>query len=298
MLCFSQRISRSDGINAMAPHLPQRSNRQGLLSHYLSQQRLLPPINAPSSTSTRPYHSVDTTIHSSRRSFSSPFSITPYTQPSQKTQLDRRSILLRAGIIALIVLLAFTAYYFWQISRTKLVIDNMAQQNVTTTDPTAVSQPPASASTDTAGSTTIQVYVVGAVKNPGIYTLDANARVYQLLKAAGGPLPEANLVALNLAAKLSDGQEVYVIKIGETPPTYQGGVPGISSQAGGNTIDNLTNINTASNEELRATLHVSSTTAQHIIDYRTNHGLYTSVDELLQVVSKAIYDKIKDEVTI
>src|ERR1700687_2799852 len=47
------------------------------------------------------------------------------------------------------------------------------------------------------GSGDIQVYVVGAVKHPGVYTLPAGARVYQLLQAAGGPLPKANLVALN-----------------------------------------------------------------------------------------------------
>ncbi len=52
--------------------------------------------------------------------------------------------------------------------------------------------------------------IVGAVRHPGVYTLPASARVYQLLQAAGGPLPNADLVALNMAAKLSDGQEVYV----------------------------------------------------------------------------------------
>ena len=49
------------------------------------------------------------------------------------------------------------------------------------------------------------MYVVGAVKNPGLYALATGARVYDLLQAAGGTLPKANLVAINMAAKLSDG---------------------------------------------------------------------------------------------
>jgi competence protein ComEA len=144
---------------------------------------------------------------------------------------------------------------------------------------------------------TITVYVVGAVKHPGVYTLPVDARVYQLLQAAGGPLPNANLVALNLAAKLSDGEEVYVVHIGETPPTYSGGVP----QPGpGNSTGNtqLININTASADEMRQALHISSATAQAIVNYRTQHGPFTSVEQLQQVVSQSIYDKIKDQVTV
>ena len=150
------------------------------------------------------------------------------------------------------------------------------------------------------GSGDIQVYVVGAVKHPGVYTLPAGARVYQLLQAAGGPLPKANLVALNLAATLTDGEEVYVTLIGEIPPTYMGGVPGPpgSNITGSPTTGQLVNINTASDAEMRQSLHLSSTTAQNIVNYRLQHGPFTSIDQLLQVVSRSIYDKIKTQVTV
>ena len=160
-----------------------------------------------------------------------------------------------------------------------------------------------SSTSTTKSSTTsgdIQVYVVGAVKHPGVYTLPPGARVYELLQAAGGPLPRANLVALNLAATLTDGQEVYVTLIGEIPPTYMGGVPG---PPGSNTTASpiagqLVNINTASVDEMRQSLHISATTAQSIVNYRLQHGPYTSVDQLLQAVSRSIYDKIKGQVTV
>ena len=154
-------------------------------------------------------------------------------------------------------------------------------------------------SSTTSGSGEIQVYVVGAVKHPGVYTLPAGARVYQLLQAAGGPLPKANLIALNLAATLTDGEEVYVTLIGEIPPTYMGGVPGPpgSNITGNPTAGQLVNINTASADEMRQNLRISSTTAQNIVNYRLQHGPFTSIDQLLQVVSRSIYDKIKTQVT-
>ena len=129
-------------------------------------------------------------------------------------------------IAALLVLgLAATIYFIWHTaSPTTTTIASSSSSNVSQQNFSAVS---------TSAPTTdgIRVYVVGAVKNPGIYTLASGSRVYDLLQAAGGPLPKANLVAINLAAKLSDGQEVYITQVGETPPTYSGGVPG----TGGNT---------------------------------------------------------------
>ncbi|HEV7236301.1 MAG TPA: ComEA family DNA-binding protein [Ktedonobacteraceae bacterium] len=153
-------------------------------------------------------------------------------------------------------------------------------------------------------SGSIRVYIVGAVKNPGVYTLTINARVYDLLQAAGGPQAKADLVTLNLAAKLTDGEEVYVTLVGEVPPTYLGGVPGpgatsgTPNASGTATTGQLVNINTASADDMRLNLHVSSTTAQNIVNFRLQHGPYTSVDQLLQVVSKSIYDKIKGQVTV
>lgn len=158
--------------------------------------------------------------------------------------------------------------------------------------------------TSSTSSGSIRVYIVGAVKHPGVYSLAINARVYDLLQAAGGPQAKADLVALNLAAKLTDGEEVYVTLVGEVPPTYMGGVPGPGPGSGTPnasstaTSGQLVNINTASADDMRLNLHVSSTTAQNIVNFRLQHGPYTSVDQLLQVVSKSIYDKIKGQVTV
>ncbi|GLV57153.1 hypothetical protein KDH_39910 [Dictyobacter sp. S3.2.2.5] len=144
-----------------------------------------------------------------------------------------------------------------------------------------------------ADSGNILVYITGAVAHPGVYTLSNQARVYQLLQAAGGPLPGANLTALNLATHLSDGQEIYVLHANETPVSSGSAASTATSTPGGKV-----NVNTASADELRQGLQISSTSAQKIVTYRLQHGPYLSVDTLSQVLSKTVYTKIKDLVTI
>lgn len=195
-------------------------------------------------------------------------------------------------VIAIIIALALVValYFIWHTPASTTPNPVITQQNFSGTSPNSNSSTGSYSTTN--GD--IHVYVVGAVKHPGVYTLPAGARVYQLLQAAGGALPNANLVALNLAAPLSDGEEVYVLMNGEVPPTNIGGATG----QGTATTGQLVNINTASADQLRQSLHVSSTTAQNIVNYRLQHGPYTSIDQLLQVVSKSIFDKIKGLVTI
>jgi len=184
-------------------------------------------------------------------------------------------------------------FFIWHPPTSTPSAPGITQQNFSGTSSNTASS--TGDSTSTSGD--IHVYVVGAVKHPGVYTLPAGARVYQLLQAAGGALSNANLVALNLAASLTDGEEVYVIVNGEIPPAYQGGVPGPGTN-GTATTGQPVNINTASVAEMHQNLHISSTTAQNIVNYRQQHGPYTSIDQLQQVVSKSIYEKIKNLVTI
>ena len=198
-------------------------------------------------------------------------------------------------IIAIIIVLALgvALYFIWRTPASTNPTPAITQQNFSGTSSNSSGSTGSSLTTN--GD--IQVYVVGAVKHPGVYMLPTGARVYVLLQAAGGALPNANLVALNLAAPLSDGEEVYVLVNGEKPPAYVGGVPGPGTN-GTATTGQLVNINTASADEMRQSLHISSATAQSIVNYRQQNGPYTSIDQLQQVVSKSIYDKIKGLITV
>ena len=262
-------------------------NQQGMLRrNFIAQQQTMPqPLVSPPQS----FPNVNLPITPL------PSSIAP-TSPAPVTPSTKKKKLSRIIAVLLVVGLVVAIYFIWHTSPTS-----------TTSTPTAsVSQQNFSSGGTSAPTTDgIKVYVVGAVKNPGLYTLATGARIYDLLQAAGGTLPKANLVAINMAAKLSDGQEVYVTLVGETPPTYVGGVPGPGTgntsggnTSGGNTSGQLVNINTASTDELSQSLHISKKSAQAIVDYRTQHGDYSSVDQLAQVVSSSIYNKIKASCTV
>ena len=263
----------------MLPTPPQQSSYQHSDPHAQTTYQFPQQQMMPQATTTNPLHPLSST--------------TPVPHP--RRQFSYKFMRIVAAVI--VVGLAIALYFIWSSPTTTPASPNITQQNISTSSFTTIATNTTTISS-TDGSGNIQVYVVGAVKHPGVYMLPADARVYQLLQAAGGPLPNTNLVALNMAAKLSDGQEVYVAAIGETPPANLAGVPGPGTGPSGTSTGQLININTASVDQMRLALHISSKTAQKIVDYRTQHGNYTSVDQLSQVVSKAVYDKIKDQVTV
>lgn len=139
------------------------------------------------------------------------------------------------------------------------------------------------------------VHVAGWVRHPGVYELRVGDRVVDALQAAGGPRQGAYLDALNLAAPLSDGQQVLVPRavpggagpIGGTGP----GPPGAPAKV---------NINTASPTELDTLPGVGEVIAQRIIDHRTEHGPFTSVDDLLDVsgIGEVTLEELRDLVTV
>jgi competence protein ComEA len=240
--------------------------------------------------------------------FTSPLPLdTPPTGLKAKfaTFLGKKGRVTRIVIVLLILIAVITICFTWfsspQNTSTSTDIQTTTTQNFSATKTSSktdsISMP------TTSNGSTIQVYIVGAVKRPGVYTLDTNARVYQALKDAGGPLANANLVAINLAASLKDGEEIYIPKVGEQMPTNMDGSNSSTGATTGSSFTSvstgaLVNINTASEAEMRQKLHVSAKTAQAIISYRLQHGNYISVDQLANAVSKTIYDRIKGMVTV
>jgi competence protein ComEA len=133
------------------------------------------------------------------------------------------------------------------------------------------------------------VDVVGKVAKPGVFTLPPGSRIVDAIAAAGGVLPHTDLTALDLARKLSDGQEIFV---GVPPPSgpaamSAGGVvgddTGVGAEAGGSTPDPIVDINSATEAELETLPGIGAVTAQKILDWRTQHGRFTSVTQLQQV---------------
>jgi len=214
----------------------------------------------------------------------------PATAPmSAQTTKNEQKKKNRPRVIAtgLVGLIALILYIVWQPT-------TPASQAVVSTQYTPGSKILTPGPTDTLSDTggNIQVYIIGAVQHPGVYKLAENARVYELVQAAGGALSSANAAVVNMAARLNDGQEIYIPHMGETPIAAMSGTTNSSNQAA------LVNVNTASTDQLRQSLSLSSKSAQDIVNYRLQHGPFSSVNALAQVVSKTIYDKIKDKVTV
>jgi competence protein ComEA len=121
------------------------------------------------------------------------------------------------------------------------------------------------------------VDVAGAVRKPGVYRMSPGARVEDALERAGGATARADLSQLNRAAKLEDGRQVLVPR----RPSRAASASAPATAAA--TPAQPVNLNTATLEQLDTLDGVGPATAQKIIDFRTAHGGFGSVDELDQI---------------
>jgi competence protein ComEA len=119
----------------------------------------------------------------------------------------------------------------------------------------------------------VVVDVTGAVRRPGVYRLPAGSRVDDAVKRAGGAGAGAELEAVNLAARLADGQQVVVPERG----------PAGATVAAGGEEEGPISLGTATVEQLDTIDGIGPVTAQDIVDFRDQHGGLASVDQLDQV---------------
>ncbi|MFF0016983.1 helix-hairpin-helix domain-containing protein [Streptomyces sp. NPDC005374] len=135
---------------------------------------------------------------------------------------------------------------------------------------------------NTAGSAgaVIVVDVSGKVREPGVHRLPTGSRVADALKAAGGVRPGTNTDALNRARFLVDGEQVVVGGPAAAPVAGSGPAPG-GGPVGAAAAP--VSLNTATVDQLDTLPGVGPVLAQHILDYRTRHGGFRSVDELREV---------------
>ncbi|WP_180687294.1 ComEA family DNA-binding protein [Streptomyces gossypiisoli] len=199
--------------------------------------------------------------------------------------LERRSVV--ALTVLLVVVAGFAVQHFWagrtQSVQAPEVVRAVAPFGEQEGEPSVAS----GAATGPPGAATgtpvaeIVVDVSGKVREPGIHRLPAGSRVADALKAAGGVRPGTNIDGLNRARFLVDGEQVVVG--GPAPaavPAPAGGVP--VGGAGGAPAAPVS-LNTATVEQLDTLPGVGPVLARHIIDYRTQHGGFRSVDELREV---------------
>ena len=136
----------------------------------------------------------------------------------------------------------------------------------------------------------IVIHVAGAVNAPGLVRLksDGELRVADAIEAAGGATADADLDSLNLARVIADGEKITVPdKTAQTSGTSAGS-------------SDIININTASAEQLQTLPGIGKVMADNIVDYRTTHGGFSTVEEIKEVdrIGDKLFEKIKDKITV
>jgi competence protein ComEA len=132
----------------------------------------------------------------------------------------------------------------------------------------------------------VVVDVTGAVARPGVYRLPAGSRVDDAVQRAGGAAPEAQLEAVNLAARLADGQQVVV------PERGPAGAPSTAAGSEGGPIS----LGTATVEQLDTIDGIGPVTAEGIVEFREEHGGLSSVEQLDQIsgIGPATMEALRD----
>jgi competence protein ComEA len=164
-----------------------------------------------------------------------------------------------------------------------------------TSEPEAVRLTAQTHRESSASANSLVIDVEGKVKRPGIVTLPRGSRVHHAIARAGGLVEGADTSALNLARILVDGEQVIVggAAEGSTAGTSAGAAA--PPPAGGGRVS----LNSATLEQLDTLPGVGPVTAQAIIDYRTSHGGFQRVEDLLDVkgIGEATLSDLKDQVS-
>ena len=146
----------------------------------------------------------------------------------------------------------------------------------------------------------IQVQVTGAIVSPGVYTLTLGSRVADVLDAAGGARPDANLDELNLARKLNDGDGIDV-------PTRTAGIKSFAGLAPTFPVESSAvpshlkiDINAATAAQLDTLPHIGTVLAQRIIDYRSSQGPFKKIEDIKNVtgIGDAVFEDLKDLIIV
>lgn len=138
----------------------------------------------------------------------------------------------------------------------------------------------------------IYIHVCGAVKEPGVVKLPPGSRVQDAVLAAGGFCEDADPDFVNLAAFLTDGEQLYIPTGEETAAGYTAACEGTQSS--------LINLNTADAGMLCTLPGIGESRARDIIAYREQHGGFSAAEEIMQVpgIKESTYEKLKDLITV
>ena len=158
----------------------------------------------------------------------------------------------------------------------------------------------------------IFVHIDGYINNPGVYEIKENDRIKTLIDKAGGFKEGYSIKNINLAAKLSDGDKIYIPSVSEEKVSENNNNININSSGKGQNVktdrnnvsviknNSKININTANISELKQITGIGESTANKIIDYRENAGKFKKIEDIKEVkgIGDAKYESLKNKITI
>ncbi|WP_252226973.1 helix-hairpin-helix domain-containing protein [Caldicoprobacter algeriensis] len=142
----------------------------------------------------------------------------------------------------------------------------------------------------------IKVYIVGAVRYPGVIEVEEGSRLIDVLELAGGATEEADLERVNLALRVQDEGMYKIPKIGEELSEQNPTVSGTTSEQGQQKV----NINTADEATLDTLPGIGPSKAKRIIEYREQNGPFKSIEEIKNVsgIGDKTFEQLKDLITV
>ena len=163
----------------------------------------------------------------------------------------------------------------------------------------------------------IMVYITGEVKNPGIYELEENSRIKDVIEKAGGLKETADITDINLATILQDEDKITIPSKEENKQEKQNtekiqsnkqsktteksqNTTSISTNTTGKNQNTKVNINTATQTELETLPGIGPSIASKIVSYRKENGKFKSIEELKKVngIGESKYKKIKELIKV
>ncbi|MEG2348093.1 MAG: ComEA family DNA-binding protein [Clostridia bacterium] len=143
----------------------------------------------------------------------------------------------------------------------------------------------------------IGVYITGAIKNPGVYYINENSRLCDLLDICGGVEENADIEKMNLAQKLNDSDKITILKKVDQVDNLEKN--DANEEKSYDNPSSKININTATKEELMGLSGIGNSTADKIIEYRKTR-FFTSIEELMNIpgIGNSKFEKLKERIDI
>ncbi|MDO4166878.1 MAG: helix-hairpin-helix domain-containing protein [Eubacteriales bacterium] len=145
------------------------------------------------------------------------------------------------------------------------------------------------------------VYICGAVRHPGVYRFSEAARVCDVIEAAGGFKKNAAIAAMNQARWIADGEQIEIPTVKQWKKTrHRTEAAETSTGDTESSASGRINLNVATEAELMTLPGIGPSKAKAILDYRTQHGSFSSVEDIMKVsgIKEGVYNQIKDSITV